>query len=160
MTPPLSWRGTEPAAAAAERLHCRGVLRLKAVAVVAILAAKCGHEAFLAIVRGLIQAAIGSRTPPDAAAGAGARGSSDGAGDAAAAAARPAWRLETASFLKQVAQVGGFRREINAFAERWIYGSGCPRIHGAPLLDPSRLRPFSSRPPALLGTSSTSSTSS
>lgn len=28
-------------------------------------------------------------------------------------------------------QVGGFRREVDAFLERWVYGSGCPTIRGA-----------------------------
>lgn len=131
LMPPLSWkaavRSPEDAFFSTERLHCLDVLRMKATTVALILESKCGPEAFLSIVRSMLQAALASRAsltaPAEAADGTAAT-------QGAAAPGAPPWRLNAAAFLKQVAQVGGFRREVNSFAERWIYGSGCPRIRG------------------------------
>ena len=39
--------------------------------------------------------------------------------------------LSTASFLKEVGVAGGLRKEVQGFAERWIYGRGTPHIRAA-----------------------------
>lgn len=133
LMPPLSWnaaaRSPDDAFHSTERLHCLDVLRMKATTVVLILESKCGPDAFLSILRSMLQAGLASRASleaPDA-----VMADSAKAPHAAMAPGTPAWQLNAAAFLKQVAQVGGFRREVNSFAERWIYGSGCPRLRGA-----------------------------
>jgi hypothetical protein len=142
LMPPLSWRAAphspEDVFILAESLHHSHALRMKATAIVLTLESKCGSDAFLPIVRSLVKAARDSRSlpvppsyyqsqmQPQQAAPVAAVG-----GAAGAAGAAVPWLLTSASFLKQVAQVGGFRREIGSFAERWIYGTGCPSIRGA-----------------------------
>ncbi len=36
--------------------------------------------------------------------------------------------LSTGAFLKEAGSAGGFRREVPAFAARWVYGRGTPRL--------------------------------
>ncbi|GMH43148.1 hypothetical protein BSKO_11070 [Bryopsis sp. KO-2023] len=43
--------------------------------------------------------------------------------------------LSTHSFLKEVGQSGGVRKEIQAFAERWVYGRGCPTLNAVVKFD-------------------------
>lgn len=97
MMPPLSWPASRDGDAAfvTERLHCYDVLRLKAAAVMHTLSSKCGADAFLSILRGLIQTAVTARHAE-------AEGGAELAGASAAA---PPWVLSTAALLKQVAQV-------------------------------------------------------
>lgn len=132
--PPLSWRASarspEDAFFCTERLHCMDVLRMKATTVALILESKCGPEAFLSIVRSMLQAAVASRASMEAPSAAAGAANGVPAAQGAVSQDAPPWRLNAAAFLKQVAQVGGFRREVNSFAERWVYGSGCPQIRG------------------------------
>lgn len=39
--------------------------------------------------------------------------------------------LSTTEFVKGVGAVGGFRKEVPAFMQRWVYGRGSPRITAA-----------------------------
>ena len=58
LVPPLSWRNAADSVVhTAEQLHCIRTLRLKATAVMHILSSKCGNDAFLSILRGLLQTA-------------------------------------------------------------------------------------------------------
>ena len=91
LLPPLSWKNpADSVLYTTEQLHCREVLRWKASAVIHTLASKCGHDAFLSVLRGLISAAQAARS---------------GGGGAAAANAPPPWVLQTSALTKQVAQV-------------------------------------------------------
>lgn len=90
--PPLSWRNlSDTVIYTAERLHCLDIQRLKAAAVIHTLASKCGNDAFLSILRGLVQAALAARNrdkrPNEV------------------ATETKAWVLQTSSLLKQIAQV-------------------------------------------------------
>lgn len=138
LMPPLSWRAAphspEDVYLLTESLHYSHALRLKATAIVLALESKCGSDAFLPIVRSLVRAALATRLLPVPLQAPSAQDAAQppAAPAAAAAAAAPPvpWVLTSAAFLKQVSQVGGFRREIGSFAERWIYGTGCPHILG------------------------------
>ena len=44
--------------------------------------------------------------------------------------------IATRSFLKEVGQAGGIKKEIQAFAERWVYGRGSPVITTTVGFDP------------------------
>eukprot|EP00803_Ostreobium_quekettii_P006422 evm.model.scf_162EXC.1 EVM.evm.TU.scf_162EXC.1 scf_162EXC:10587-25319(-) len=44
--------------------------------------------------------------------------------------------ISTHSFMKEMGQAGGIRNEIQAFAERWIYGQGCPSLDVSIGFDP------------------------
>ena len=126
LMPSLSWLDDRAHLAGiytTERLHCGRVQRLKATAIIGTLANKCGEDAFVSILRNLLQRAQSARNSSGGGAGVvGATTTPD---------ALPAYVIGTAAFLRQVSTVGGFRKEINSFAERWIYGSGCPMIQGA-----------------------------
>ena len=96
MMPPLSWPASRDGDAAyvTERLHCYEVLRLKAAAVMHTLSSKCGADAFLSILRGLIQTAVVAR-----------RAEAEGEGAVRGDAVAQPWVLSTTALLKQVAQV-------------------------------------------------------
>eukprot|EP00798_Chlamydomonas_sp_ICE-L_P008521 gene8521-4820_t len=52
-----------------------------------------------------------------------------GDGTVSAAASDMAPRLlTTQAFLKNMGDLGGFKKGIQAFAERWIFGRGCPHL--------------------------------
>lgn len=93
MMPPLGWK--ESAADwtvvyTTERLHCYPAHRMKAAAVMHTLSSKCGADAFLSILRGLVHSAMSSRR--------------DVAQGAAEGTPLP-WVLSTSPLIKQIAQV-------------------------------------------------------
>lgn len=62
LVPPLSWRNLhDEHLMTAERLQSIELLRQKASAVMHMLASKCGHDAFVSILRGLLQKALKAR---------------------------------------------------------------------------------------------------
>lgn len=93
MMPPLAWKDSRRTVAyTTERLHCYAVLRMKAAAVMHTLSSKCGVDAFLSILRGLVQSALSSRQIFEP----GAEGADS---------APPPWVLSTSTLIKQIAQV-------------------------------------------------------
>jgi hypothetical protein len=107
LVPPLSWRSAADGALhAAERLHCGSVARLKAAAVMHILASKCGNDAFLSILRSLLQNAA------EAAAGAQQQGAAAARGGVVGSTGGDPRVLSTQTLLRKIAQVqlGGTMR--------------------------------------------------
>ena len=54
--------------------------------------------------------------------------STGSAGDLEPSSAR---NLSTAAFLRDIGKAGRMNKEVQGFAERWIYGRGVPRITAA-----------------------------
>jgi transcription initiation factor TFIID subunit 2 len=107
---------------------------LKAAAVVGMLERRAGAELFKKQVEALVAAAA---RPPAAEPAATAGTASGGAGASGAAAAPPppppppargARALDAFAFMSELGRAGDFRREVAAFAERWVYGRGAPAI--------------------------------
>lgn len=116
LAPPLSWRNPRDShLLTAERLHHAALLRRKASAVMQILAAKCGHDAFVSKLRWLLQKALearqrqlqlsGDRGAQEGDQAAGSIGDPKAHGAAAASGAAKADVLTTAQFMRDVAQV-------------------------------------------------------
>ena len=125
LVPPLSWRNAADSVVhTVERLHCIRTLRLKATAVMHILSSKCGNDAFLSILRGLLQTAQSAlqkhgaeRLQDDDAT---AVPDAESAGSEAVKAAKGGtldgtpWVLQTGTLLKQIAQVQSLDSESSA----------------------------------------------
>ena len=115
LVPPLSWRNPCDAhLMTAERLQSIELLRQKASAVMHMLASKCGHDAFVSILRGLLQKALKARQQLEE------QGKQDvqpavqdasdvkpeqGTGKPSADSATKPRVLQTAGFMRQVANV-------------------------------------------------------
>jgi transcription initiation factor TFIID subunit 2 len=118
------------ALAGTDRLDPSPLWQLKAAAVVGMLERRAGAELFKKQVEALVAAAA---RPPAAEPAATAGTASGGAGASGAAApppppARDARALDAYAFMSELGRAGDFRREVAAFAERWVYGRGAPAI--------------------------------
>ncbi|GFR47357.1 hypothetical protein Agub_g9063, partial [Astrephomene gubernaculifera] len=84
--------------------------RWKAVAVCRMLERRTGEDAFRNIVQALCRAAATSLRSPSP-----SRGSSDRL-------------LSTRRFISECGAAAGLSKDVAAWAERWVYGRGCPRL--------------------------------
>ncbi|MEW5309341.1 MAG: hypothetical protein WDW38_001235 [Sanguina aurantia] len=95
--------------------------RWKAAAVIRMLQLKAGPEVFQRLVSGMVSEALRSLAAA-AAVGKGGGGVVNLSGDSEAR-----W-VTTEGFLAEIQKVTGKRKPYRAFAERWVYGRGCPRL--------------------------------
>eukprot|EP00884_Botryococcus_braunii_P001118 jgi/Botrbrau1/11006/Bobra.101_1s0004.1 len=87
--------------------------RWKATAVISMLEKKCGEDTFKKLLERLVMNGINGE----------ARGEDQGDGSHGT--------LATQKFLVEVGKAAGFKKEVEAFHERWIAGRGCPQITAA-----------------------------
>ncbi|GAX73696.1 hypothetical protein CEUSTIGMA_g1148.t1 [Chlamydomonas eustigma] len=136
-----------------EALDPGPIRRWKAAAVMRMLEQKAGEDQFQRLLSSIVSKAVASMqllTDGDSTAlqqglsglgqqvqeghnAAGNKGivvpAAAAAGEAVGQAASMEPRLlSTPHFLELVGKLGGFKKGIQAFAERWIYGSGCPQL--------------------------------
>eukprot|EP00210_Caulerpa_lentillifera_P009509 g9068.t1 len=113
--PPLYPRDGVACLHGTEWIHCNELFRWKSTAVMTMIEHRVSLEAFKRVIERLLACAV----------------------DAIKAGSPSSKRLiSTRSFLKEVGQAGGIKREIQAIAERWVYGRGCPTISTEVDFDP------------------------
>lgn len=105
--PPLYPRDGVAVLNGTEWIHCNELFRWKSTAVMTMIEQRVSLEAFKRVIERLLACAV----------------------DVIRSGSPSSKRLiSTRAFLKEVGQAGGIKREVQAIAERWVYGRGCPTI--------------------------------